>query len=121
MSAPWARLASRALMGYAHIFMRRSLLKFGALAIVAICLGGHVTELFDHWEKAVISGNDVDYTCVFVAAVTGAVLVISGLLGKFFAAWPSPVAAPLTAYQFVALSAAQSVTSTHSPPLPLRI
>jgi hypothetical protein len=101
--------------------MERSLLKFGALIIVAICLGGHVSELFDRWENAVISGNDVDYTCVFVAAVAGAAIVLSGMLGKFFSVWPKPVVAPLTAHQCVTRSAAQSITSTHSPPLALRI
>jgi len=108
-------------MRYAEFFMRHSLLKFGALLIVAICLGGHISELFDHWENAVISGNDVDYTCVVVAAVTGAVLVISGLLGKFFAAWPRPVALPLTGHQYAGSSAPESITATHSPPLALRI
>jgi hypothetical protein len=34
-----------------EILMRRSLLKFGVLVIVAICLGGQISELFDRWRK----------------------------------------------------------------------
>jgi hypothetical protein len=107
-------------MRYAEIVMRLSLLKFGGMVIVAICLGGHISELFDRWETA-ISGNDVDYTCVVVAAVAGAVLVASGMLGKFFPASPKPGPLPLADDQFVALSAPASLASAHSPPLTLRI
>jgi hypothetical protein len=116
-----ADLAPPQLMRYAHMFMRRSLLKFGALAIVAICLGGHVSELFDRWENTMISGNDVDYTCVFVAAVAGAMIVFAGLLGKLFQVWPKPVPIPPLDHRSLASSVPESVTSAHSPPLALRV
>ncbi len=114
-------LASRVPMRYARMFMRFPLLKVVGLVIVGVCLGGHISELFDRWEPTLVGGNDIDYTCVVVAAVAGAVIVISGMLGRFFPTSPRPLLAPLTQRGFVVWSTPGSVSSAHSPPLSLRI
>lgn len=89
--------------------------------IVAICLGGHISELFDRWENAAISGNDVDYTCVLVASVAGAVIVVSGVPGKLLPTTPTPMLALLRNQEPAAMWARGSATTTPSPPLALRI
>jgi hypothetical protein len=101
--------------------MRRSLLKFGGLVIVAICLGGHISELFDRWESTVISGNDVDYVCVVVAAVVGAVIVVSKIFVKLLSTRPAVMPAVLECQISVALVRPDAFSSAHSPPLALRI
>jgi len=45
-----------------------------ALVILAGMLGGQITELFDHWDKAL--SRDVDYTVVIVAACLGVVFAV---------------------------------------------
>jgi hypothetical protein len=100
--------------------MRLSLLKLAGLVIVAVCLGGHISELFDRWENA-LSGNDVDYTCVLVAAVAGAVIVVSGMRGKLFPTTPTPMLALLRNQEPATMWAHGSATTTPSPPLALRI
>ena len=57
--------------------MLRSLQRWSAPVILAVMLGGHVTELFDHWDRTLETGRDVDYTVVWVAACVGVVLVVT--------------------------------------------
>jgi len=38
-------------------------------------LGGHITELFDRWDHTLRSGQEADYTVVFVAACLGVAFV----------------------------------------------
>lgn len=101
--------------------MRSSLLKIGALVIVAVCLGGHVSELFDRWEKAAISGDDIDYTFVLVAAIAGAVLTLAKAAKKLFAHAAESIPNWLTSLETIQLSAVTVTSATHSPPLLLRI
>ena len=54
--------------------MRKTLLRSAALILLAGMLGGEITELFDHWDKAL--SRDVDYTVVIVAACLGVVFAI---------------------------------------------
>ena len=108
-------------MRYAQMVMRHFSLKLAALIIVAICVGGHISELFDRWENAVLSGGDIDYTCVVVAATFGAIIVISGILRKLLLILSKPGPRSLPRYDHVVLSILELVTSTHSPPLVLRI
>jgi transcriptional regulator with PAS, ATPase and Fis domain len=55
--------------------MRNLLLRSAVLIIMAAMLGGHVTELLDHWDHTAQTGKDSDY----------AVVVIAGCLGLAFA------------------------------------
>ena len=55
--------------------VRRILLRWAVLITLAAMLGGHMTELFDHWENTLQTGSDVDYTVVILAACAGVVFV----------------------------------------------
>ena len=57
------------------VSVRRILLHWAVLIILAAMLGGHMTELFDHWENTLQTGSDVDYTVVILAACAGVVFV----------------------------------------------
>ena len=54
--------------------MRRRLIQFGATFILTLCIWGHVSEIFDHWDNTLQTGNDVEYSTVMVALVAGAVI-----------------------------------------------
>lgn len=56
--------------------MRKTLLHTAALIILAGMLGGHITELFDHWDHTLQTGRDVDYTVVLIAACVGVVFAV---------------------------------------------
>src|SRR5258708_35544015 len=100
--------------------MRSSLVKIGALMIVAVCLGGHVSELFDRWEKA-ISGDDIDYALVVVAVVAGTVLTLAKAAKRFFAIAAELIPNLLTLLETNQMPAVIVTSTTHSPPRPLRI
>lgn len=53
----------------------RCLRRSAGLIILAAMLGGHVTELFDHWDNTPESGRDIDYTIVILAACAGVVVL----------------------------------------------
>ena len=54
--------------------MRKTLLHLVALIILSGMIGGQITEVFDHWDKAL--SRDVDYTVVIIAACLGVVFAI---------------------------------------------
>jgi|SRR5579859_1976002 len=56
--------------------MRKTLLHSAALVVLAGMLGGHITELFDHWDQTLQTGRDVDYTVVIIAACVGVVFAV---------------------------------------------
>ncbi len=102
--------------------MRRFLIRLGALAILLICLWGHVSELFDTWDHTLQTGRDIEYSTVIVVLVVGAIIVAAGRALSLFRrrAVTSPfvslligtVQSPLTAPVFLTPS---------PPPLSLRI
>ncbi len=59
--------------------MRRAVLSWAVAITLAAMLGGHVTELFDHWDHTLRTGKDADYTTVFVAACVGFVFAVATL------------------------------------------
>jgi hypothetical protein len=88
-------------------------------------LGGHITELFDHWDHTLRTGNEADYTVVFVAACLSVALTIvwdlvSAVRRRSMARrapippWPAPIRA---------VTATESLATGPSPPLtiPIRI
>lgn len=44
------------------------------MLLLALCMWGHVSEVFDHWDNTFQTGNDVEYSTVILALVTGAVI-----------------------------------------------
>ena len=47
------------------------------MIILAAMLGGHVTELFDHWDNTLETGRDIDYAIVILAACVGVVFAVA--------------------------------------------
>jgi hypothetical protein len=101
--------------------VRRRLTQLGTAFILMICIWGHVSEIFDHWDDTFQTGNDIEYSTVIVVLIAGAVIGFADLaaialravsvtayLSHFFAA--SPLAVPSLA-AFIG----------HSPPQTLRI
>ena len=59
--------------------MRRRLVHFGAIIVLMLCIWGHVSELFDHWDNTFQTGKDIEYSTVIVALAAGAVLAFAHL------------------------------------------
>jgi hypothetical protein len=57
--------------------MRTLLLRSVVLMIMAAMLGGHVTELLDHWDHTARTGEDSDYSFVLIAACAGAAFILA--------------------------------------------
>ncbi len=51
--------------------MRSRLLHVGTVFILVVCLICPLVELFDHWDHAVQTGNDTEYTLVILALCVG--------------------------------------------------
>ena len=101
--------------------MRRELLQLVAAVVLGLCVWGHVSELFDHWDNTFKTGNDIEYSTVIVVLIAGAVvgfvrfafMVLTALLGALHVR-PSLAA--------VAVAKPNSTELIgYSPPLPLRI
>ena len=64
--------------------MRRTIFNFGSALALLLCIWGHLSEVFDHWDNTFRTGNDIEYSAVKVALVVGAVICLAHL----FAATP---------------------------------
>lgn len=100
--------------------VQRQLLKFGAASVLAFCVWGHVSELFDHWDNTFRTGNDIEYSTVIVAVLTGAVICFAYLA---LVLTESRIVAPSLLRTGVSAATAPAMVSpiAHSPPVPLRI
>jgi hypothetical protein len=101
--------------------VRRRLIHFGATFIFTLCIWGHVSEVFDHWDNTFQTGNDIEYSTVIVALIAGAALGLTQvvaivlctvsamfwMLSSFVAFHPSPPT--------------PFIPTGYSPPQPLRI
>jgi hypothetical protein len=54
--------------------VRRRLIQFGTTFILMLCVWGHVSEIFDHWDNTFQTGNDIEYSTVIVALIAGAAI-----------------------------------------------
>lgn len=101
--------------------MRRRLLQFGSILVLTLCLWGHISELFDHWDNTFRTGYDVEYNTVIVVLAAGAVIAFACALAQLI---PTHSAtdfhfAVSTFYTSVATDCSEFIG--HSPPVPLRI
>lgn len=100
--------------------MRRSLVQIGAVLILAVCVTGHVSEIFDHWDHTLQTGNDIDYSTVIVALIAGAVLGLAHVAARLMRA--ASVTFRLLPLFIVSFPSSPSLGFTgYSPPPPLRI
>ena len=96
------------------------MLRLAALAVLVICLGSHVSELFDTWDNTFQTGNDIESSFVIAALTLGAALGFMSatalLLDKLRPLAIESASVPVSD-QF-----SEFISSTHSPPpIPLRI
>jgi len=64
--------------------MRSRIIQIVVLAVVMVCLWAHVSELFDTWDHALDTGNDIESTLAAVALCVGASVVFARVLFRFF-------------------------------------
>lgn len=106
------------------VAVRRILLSWAVLIILVAMLGGHITELFDHWENTLQTGRDIDFSVVIVAACAGVVFVVATSLVVLFRHLSkekdSPVQQSSSLLRTIFLEIAAAGPSP-PPPLPLRI
>src|SRR5579863_3093123 len=101
--------------------MRPRLVHFGAIIILMLCIWGHVSELFDHWDNTFRTGNDVEYSTVIVALVIGTVICLACSAAVVIRSRTAiPCYFSLVAMWVAAAPSAPSFIA-HSPPLPLRV
>jgi hypothetical protein len=108
------------LLGVDRLIVRRRLIQIGALLILAVCVAGHVSEVFDDWDHTVQTGNDIDYGTVVVALITGAVLGVAHLVALLIPA-VSVTFRPLSSFTKLLPISFNPDFTGYSPPPPLRI
>jgi hypothetical protein len=101
--------------------VRRSLIQFGTTLILMVCLWGHVSEIFDHWDHTLQTGYDIEYSTVIVALIAGAVFWLARVAAKLIRARSArfSLLSPLVASLSYTSGPVASISD--SPPLPLRI
>jgi hypothetical protein len=101
--------------------MRRRLIQFGTMLILTLCIWGHVSELFDHWDNTFQTGNDIEYSTVIVVLIAGAAIAFAHVAAVVLRIVPatSSLLASFAAYFHAAPNTAAFIGQ--SPPPPLRI
>jgi hypothetical protein len=100
--------------------MRQRLIQFGTTLILTVCIWGHVSEIFDHWDNTFKTGTDIEYSTVIVVLIAGTAIAFAHLAILLCARATTSHLLP----SFAARSqAAPRLTAFvgHSPPQPLRI
>ncbi len=91
------------------------------MLLLALCMWGHASEVFDHWDKTYQTGNDVEYCIVILALVTGAVICFAQV-AAILVRRVSVISYLLPFVAACALAEARTGNFTgDSPPLALRI
>jgi len=101
--------------------VRQRILYLGSALVLTLCLWGHVSELFDHWDNTFRTGNDIEYSTVIVVLLAGAVICFARFV-VIVTRWRTTIAPSfgrLPAWT-AAIPAIASFTA-YSPPAPLRI
>lgn len=92
--------------------------------IIAICLGGPIAEIFDHWDQTMQDGNDTEANVVLAALCIGAALAIGTIVvANRIRAFSSTCAGPVIASRVVVheLASVLAPVPTSSPPTVLRV
>lgn len=101
--------------------VRIRFVQFGTTLILALCVWGHVSEIFDHWDNTFKTGCDIEYSTVIVVLIAGAVIAFARVAAALIrGVSATPCLLPLSgSCHLIARSFAAFVA--HSPPGPLRI
>jgi len=98
--------------------------RFAVAAILAICIGAPIAEMFDQWDHTFQDGNDTEANvvvaalCIGVAMAIGTIVVVARLRAlasnsRRFVATPRVVSG--------VVASLSSPIPTTSPPTPLRV
>ena len=114
-------LASMLMGNCVNSEMRERVIQIFATFILVLSIWGHISEIFDHWDNTLQTGNDIEYTTVIVMLVAGASIAVAYTAARVarnssVASYQLPVFASHTHATF---RAADFIG--HSPPMPLRI
>jgi hypothetical protein len=97
---------------------------FAVAAILAICIGGPIVEMFDQWDHTLQDGNDTEANvvvaalCIGVAMAIGTVVVVGRIRALASNSRLYGVAPRFISFAVPALA---SPTPATSPPTPLRV
>ena len=101
--------------------MRRHLIHHGTTLILTLCIWGHVSEIFDHWDNTFQTGNDIEYSTVIAVLIAGAVIAFAHVAALVLRS-VSAVSCLLPLFTACLLAAPRpAAVIGHSPPQPLRI
>jgi len=98
--------------------------RFAVAAVLAICIGGPIVEMFDQWDHTLQDGNDTEADavvaalCIGVAMAIGTIVVVARLRALASSSRPHVVAPRIIS---VAVASLASPIPTTSPPTPLRV
>ena len=101
-----------------------NLRRLAVAAILAICIGGPIVEMFDQWDHTLQDGNDTEANaviaalCIGVAMAIGTIVVVARL--RALASNSRPHVAVPRIISVAAASLASPIPTT-SPPIPLRV
>jgi hypothetical protein len=101
--------------------VRRRLIQFGTTFILTLCIWGHVSEIFDHWDNTFQTGNDIEYSTVIVALIAGAVIGFAHVAAIVLRT-VSSTSRPLPFFAtYSSITPSPAAFIGQSPPPPLRI
>ena len=98
--------------------------RFAVAAILAICVGGPIVEMFDQWDHTLQDGNDTETNvvvavlCIGVAMAIGTIVVVARIRAL---ASNCRVYAPAPRFISFAITSLTAPAPTTSPPTPLRL
>ena len=101
-----------------------TLRRFAIAAILAICIGGPIVEMFDQWDHSLQDGNDTESNvvvaalCIGVAMAIGTIAVVARIRALASIARREIVAASVVSFAATLLGCPNPTTS---PPTPLRV
>jgi hypothetical protein len=101
-----------------------NLRRLAVAAILAICIGGPIVEMFDQWDHTLQDGNDTEANaviaalCIGVAMAIGTIVVVARFRGLASNSRPHFVVHRIIS---VAVASLASPIPTTSPPIPLRV
>src|ERR1700704_2582731 len=93
--------------------------RFAVAAILAICIGGPIVEMFDQWDHTLQDGNDTEASvvvaalCVGVAMAIGTIVVVARIRAHASNSQPYTVAPRFISFAVTSLA---SPIPTPSPP-----
>jgi len=102
-----------------YVTMRR----LAIVAILAVCLGGPIVEMFDQWDHTLQDGNDTEANVVVVALCVGVALSVATIVVarmRAIASHYEPGIFPSVPVVATASTFAVPIPTT-SPPTPLRV